>query len=74
MYAKQKNKQKATLEDVVSVHAKTCDHVRKTNIKDVTATLAEISDGTQSTDILGSYTGNPKDKDDPVPVQDADDL
>ena len=35
--------------------------------------LATISARTNS-DVLGSYTGTPKDPDDPQPIQDVDDL
>ena len=35
--------------------------------------LALIS-ARDNSDVLGSYTGTPKDPDDPHPVQDADDL
>lgn len=59
-----RNKKKATIENVVAEHS----------VNDVATTLAQISTQEQATDILGSYTGNPKDPDDPIPVQDADDL
>ena len=36
--------------------------------------LSDMSSRPQATDVLGSYTGTPKDPDDDMPTQDADDL
>ena len=45
---------------------------KKNNTQNIAETLRELSNSKDSTDVLGSYTGTPKDGG--VPVQDADDL